>query len=167
MRKLYEINRSIEELLETVTDPETGEICDMDALDDLLLEKEQKIESVILYYKDVMAEADAIGDEMNVLNQRYERLRTTADGLKGYINNALCGEKFKTARCEVSYRKSVSVDVDDWFCDWAYLQNEDMSEYITHTESDKPNKAAIKQALKDGKQLEHCRLVEKQNISIK
>ena len=39
MRKLYEINKSIEDLLAAVTDPETGEIVDPDALDDLLMER--------------------------------------------------------------------------------------------------------------------------------
>lgn len=56
MRKLYEINKSIEDLLNAVTDPETGEVVDLDALDDLLMEREQKIESVALYEKDVNAE---------------------------------------------------------------------------------------------------------------
>ena len=167
MRKLYEINRSIEELLETVTDPETGEVVDLDALDDLLLEKEQKIESVILYYKDVQAELAAVVHESIMLEERAKRLGTTADGLKLYISKALNGEKFKTAKCEVSYRKSESVEVDERFCDWAYWQDGDMSRFVTHTESDRPNKTEIKKYLKEGGTLEHCRLVEKQNISIK
>lgn len=167
MRKLYEINRSIEELLETVTDPETGEVVDLDALDDLLLEKEQKIENVILYYKDVQAELAAVTHEYMKLQERAERLGSTADGLKLYISKALDGQKFKTAKCEVSYRKSEAVDVDDGFIEWANNPDNLALHFVKRKITDTPDRAAIKKYLKEGGTLEHCRLVEKQNISIK
>ena len=167
MRKLYEIDRSIEELLSAVTDPDTGEIVDLDALDDLLMEREQKIENVILFYKDVQAELAAVTHEYMTLQGRAERLGSTADGLKLYISKALNGEKFKTAKCEVSYRKSEAVDVDDGFIEWANNPDNLALHFVRRKITDTPDRAAIKKYLKEGGSLEHCRLVEKQNISIK
>lgn len=167
MRKLYEIKKDIEDLLDAVTDPETGEVVDLDALDSLLLEHDQKVEQVILYRKDVLAEASAVYSEMSELGKRYERLMKTADGLEGYIADAVDGQNFKTARCEVTHRMSEVADVDPEFIEWAYKQNKDMSAFIKHTETDKPDKMAIKRYLKSGGTLEHCRLVKKDNIQIK
>ena len=120
MRKLYEINHDIETLINAVTDPDTGEVVDLDALEDLLLERDQKIENVILYRKDVISEMRAIGEEIDTLETRLSRLEKTAESLKGYIEKALDGENFKTARCEVTHRKSESVEVDPEFVRWAY-----------------------------------------------
>lgn len=167
MRKLYEINRDIEDLLNAVTDPDTGEIVDLDALDDLLLERDQKIENTIIYRKDVLAEAKAVCAELLELEKRYTRLMKTADGLEGYIVKALDGQNFKTARCEVTHRMSEETEVDPEFIKWAYEQKEDMSAFIKHTETDKADKMAIKRYLKSGGTLEHCRLVKKDNIQIK
>ena len=167
MRKLYEIKKDIEDLLDAVTDPETGEVVDLDALDGLLLERDQKIEQVILYRKDVLAEAFAVYSEISELTKRYERLRKTADGLEGYIANAVDGQNFKTARCEVTHRMSEETEVDPEFIEWAYMQNEDLSSFIKHTETYKADKMAIKRFLKSGGKLEHCRLVKKDNIQIK
>ena len=167
MRKLYEINKSIEDLLNAITDPDSGEVTDPEALDNLLLEREEKIESVILYYKDVQAELSAVGNEINALNQRADKLENTANGLKIYLSKALEGQNFKTSKCEVKYRKSESVEVTPEFVEWAYSQKDDMSPYITHKESDVPNKVEIKKLLKAGGSLPYCKLVENQNISIK
>ena len=169
MRKLYEINKSIEDLLNAVTDPESGEVTDLEALDNLLLERDQKIESVILYYKDVNAELGALLAEISALNDRADKLENTANGLKIYLNKALNGENFKTSKCEVKYRKSESVELTDpyAFVDWAKEQKDDMSLYITHKVTDAPNKIEIKRLLKAGGSLPYCRLIENQNISIK
>lgn len=167
MRKLYEINQDIENLINAVTDPDTGEVVDLDALDDLLLEREQKIENVILYRKDVLAEAMCVGAELLELEKRHTRLMKTADGLEGYIAKALDGRNFKTPRCEVTHRMTDVVEVDPEFIKWAYEQKEDMSAFIKHTEIDNANKIAIKKYLKSGGTLEHCRLVKNDNLTIK
>lgn len=165
MRKLYEINKDIEDLINAVTDPDTGEVTDMDALDDLFLERDQKIESVILFRKDVIAEKNAIGAEIAELEKRYNCLAKTADGLDGYIEKALGGQNFKTARCEVKHRKSESVEVDPEFCRWAIASLK--CELVTQKYTSAPNKAEIKKALKAGEDLLYCRIVENDNLIIK
>lgn len=169
MRKLYEINKSIEDLLNAVTDPETGEIVDPDALDDLLMEREQKIENVALYAKDVNAEWVAITHEIMILQQRADRLKKTEDGLKAYLTNALEGQKFSTPKCMISFRKSESAEPDDEFIEWASDINNCALHFlrIKETKSVTADKEAIKKYIKSGGTLEHCRLVTKNNISIK
>lgn len=165
MRKLYEINADIENLLNSVTDPETGEVVDPDALEGLLMEREQKLENVVLYAKDIHAEWVAVSHEIMALQQRADRLENTEKSLKVYLAGALRWEKFTTPKCEVSFRKSETVEVDEEFVAWAKAN---FAEHlINHKETDQPNKAEIKKYLKEGKPLEHCRIVAKQNISIK
>lgn len=165
MRKLYEINHDIENLINSVTDPETGEVIDLDSLDSLLMEREQKLESVALYCKDTHAEWVAVSHEIIALQQRADRLENTEKSLKVYLAGALGGEKFTTPKCEVSFRKSETVEVDEEFVAWA--KDNYAAHLINHKETDQPNKAEIKKYLKEGKPLEHCRIVAKQNISIK
>lgn len=169
MRKLYEINKSIEDLLNSVTDPDTGEVVDLDALDDLLMEREQKIENVALYAKDVNAELVAITHEIMILQQRADRLKNTEDGLKAYLTNALEGQKFSTPKCMISFRKSESAEPDDEFIEWASDINNCALHFlrIKETKSVTADKEAIKKYLKSGGTLEHCRIVTKNNISIK
>ena len=165
MRKLYEINHDIENLINSVTDPETGEVVDLDALDDLLLEREQKLESVALYCKDIHAEWVAVSHEIMTLQQRAEKLENTEAGLKFYLAKALDGQKFSTPKCDVSFRKSESVQVDDEFVTWA--KENFAIDFVTHKETDAPDRMKIKKFLKEGGTLEHCRIVEKQNIQVK
>ena len=167
MRKLYEIDKSIEDILNAVIDPDTGEIVDTESLDALLLEREQKIESVALYYKDVAAEMGAVGDEIIRLEDRLKRLKKTSEGLKIYLCKALNGQKFTTPKCEVNFRKSEAVEVDDAFVEWASDVNNLALHFLKRKITDTPDKTAIKKYLKDGGTLEHCRIVENNNITIK
>ena len=167
MRKLYEIDADIEDLMNKVIDPDTGEVTDPEALDALLLERDQKLENVVLYCKDVNAEIDAISNEIMIQEQRVDRLKKTYDGLKHYLTKALDGQKFSTSKCEVSFRKSESVDVDDDFIAWASDVENLALHYLKRREMVTADKAAIKKYLKAGHTLQHCQLVTKSNISIK
>lgn len=167
MRKLYEIKKDIEDLLNAVTDPETGEVVDPDALDSLLLERDQKIENVALYAKDVDAEWVAVTHEIMILQQRADRLMNTKEGLKQYLARELNGEKFSTSKCDIGFRKSEVVEVDDDFIEWASNIDNLALHYLKRKETVSADKTAIKKYLKSGGTLEHCRLVTKNNISIK
>ena len=109
MRALYEIDKDI---LDCV-DAETGEILDVDKLNALEMERDAKVEAVCLWYKDTKAEAEAIGNEIKVLQARKKTLDNLMERLKNYTGFALAGEKFKTSKVSVSYRKSTSVVIDD------------------------------------------------------
>jgi len=155
---IYDIDRLIMECV----DLETGEIIDEEKLDALEMERDKKIENVACWYKQLKAEAEAIKNEKLVLAERQRVTENKAEGLKKYLDYALNGEKFTTGKVNVSFRKSVSVDV----ADIKALKMGGFDEYLTYSDP-KPNKTAIKDALKAGKKITGCSLVESVNIQIK
>lgn len=153
--KLYEINNAILECI----DFETGEIIDVDKLNELQLEKETKVENVALWIKDLKAEAEAIKAEKLALAERQKVAENKAESLKRWLAYALQGEKFKTPKCAISFRKTEAVEVTD-----EGLQNlmKKHDELLTY-KAPEPNKTAIKQAIKDGLNVQGVQLV--QNVS--
>lgn len=155
---LFEIDKAIQDF-EFEVDEETGEILNPNALEELEMAREQKIENVGLYIKNLEAEATAVENQEKIFADRKKRIRKKIEGLKGFLGYALDGQKFKTDRVEMSFRKSESVLVKD-----EYLIPD---EYCDFTVMRKPNKKNIKDALKNGKELMGVELVEKQNVQIK
>ena len=70
---IYEIEQAITDLV----DPETGEITDFEALDALSMARDEKIENVALWTKNLNAEAKAIREEEKALAE-YQRKRDLA-----------------------------------------------------------------------------------------
>lgn len=165
MRKLYEINSDIERCILEGTDFETGEFSAFDELNALQMERDAKLEGVALFVKDSRAEAAAIKGEIDTLKKRMDKLNRNADGAEAWLSINLAGEKFSTPKCECVFRKSEAVEVDEQFCDWAYQFEKDA--FITITQKITPDKAEIKRWLKQGNTLEHCKLVERQNLTVK
>lgn len=155
---IYEIDNAILGCIDT----DTGEIIDMDALEALEMERDSKIENVALWIKDLKAEAEAIKAEKQNLEKRQKAAENKAEQLKKYLEYALNGEKFKTAKCSISYRKSVSVDVN-----MELLQTfDDSDEYLRYS-APEPNKTAIKEALQNGATIPGCLLVENNSLQIR
>lgn len=74
------------------------------------------------------------------------------------LENTLRGQKFKTDRVQINYRKSDSVQVD-----------KDVrlpDEYLRFKEPE-PDKVALKKALKDGIKIKGAWLEEKLNMQVK
>lgn len=157
MAKLYDIDQAIENF-EFQIDEETGEILNYDELDALKIEREAKIEGVGLWVKNLEAEKEAVKAEKDNFAQREKVLGNKIERLKGWLSYALQGEKFSTPRLMVSYRKSESVNItnemaiDDKYCDISVVR--------------KPDKTALKKALKDGEEIVGAELVTKSNIQI-
>lgn len=155
---LFEIDKAIQDF-EFEVDEETGEILNPNALEELEMAREQKIENIGLYIKNLEAEADAVENQEKVFADRKKRIRKKIEGLKGFLGYALQGESFKTDKVVMSFRKSESVHITD-----EYLIPD---EYKTFTVVKKPDKTVIKKALKDGKEIMGVELVEKQNVQIR
>ena len=155
---LFEIDKALADF-EFEIDEETGEILNAADLDELNLAREQKIENIGLYIKNLEAEKEAVKHEKDNFTDREKKLGKKIEGLKGYLTYALNGKKFSTARVAVSFRKSESV----------LIKNENLipDEYCEFTTTRKPNKKTIKDALKEGKELMGVELLEKNNIQIK
>ena len=154
---LYDIEYEITNCV----DSETGEIIDEKRLDALQMERREKIENILLWIKNLKSEAGAIREEEKKLADRRQSDEKKAESLTQYVQNVLNGEKFKTSRVVVSYRKSEAVIVDD-----LQLIQETCDEYLKYKDPE-PDKAKIKAALKDGITVPGCHLEERQNITIK
>ncbi len=155
MANLYEIDQWILECI----DFETGEVIDPDRLESLQMERSQKIENVVCWIKNLLSDAEAIKAEKDALADREARCRKKAESLKGWLAFALGGQKFDSARCAVSFRRSETVEIED-----VALIPKDLLRVKTTVEA---NKTAIKALLKEGQEVVGCRLVENQNIQIK
>lgn len=152
---IYEIDQAILDCL----DFETGEVLDSEALQALQMQREQKIDNVACWHKNLLAEAEAIKAEEKNLMERRKAKETKAEQLKNWLSQVVAGQKIETTRNKISWRKSESVE----------LLNEDaisdtFKEEVTTVKIDK---AAIKEAIKAGVIVSGAVLVEKQNIQIK
>ena len=154
MAKLYEIDEAILACI----DQETGEILDEEALQELQLEREAKVEAVALWYKNTLSDAEQYKQEKNAFAEKERKARDLAERLKNWLDYALSGQKFKTTRVAISYRKSEQLIVDD-----VYKIDD---EFLRYKEPE-PDKTKLKEAIKNGATFEGVRLEEKQNISIR
>lgn len=153
---LYDIESAI---LECV-DQETGDIIDIERLEALEIERDKKISNIACWIKDLKAEAEAIKKEKQALDARQKASENKAEQLKSYLAGFLGGAKYKDSRVSISYRSSVSTEIDEGL-DLNTLPDEFKKITV------EPSKTAIKEALQNGQTIEGCRLVEKSNIQIR
>ena len=150
--KLYEIDQAIESLV----DNETGELLDYEAFAALQMERDRKLENMVLWYKDLTAEAKAIKAEEDALRERRKAKENRAERLRQYLQNLLCGEKFQTARCAVSYRKSMALNVAD-------ADHPDMVAYSAPA----LDKRAITALVKGGEVVPGVEMEERQSMTVR
>ena len=155
---LFDINKAILEF-DYEIDEETGEILNAEELDALELARNEKIEGVGLWIKNLQAEAEAVKKEKDAMADRQRRLEKKAESLKNYLAWALQGEKFSTPRIAMSWRKSESVLIPDE----ALLDDR----FVNIQMIKKPDKKLIKDTLKAGLEVPGAELVTKQNLQIK
>ena len=155
MASLYEIDQAIM----SCVDSETGEIIDAEALDALLMQRDDKLEAIACWIKNLQSDADAIKAEINALAIREAKYRKKATDLKEYLATVLQGEKFNTSKCAISFRPSVRVDVFD--------ADSVPKKFMKKTVAFTPDKNAIMTLLKEGKAVKGCQLIERLNTQIK
>lgn len=152
--RLYEIDEAILSCIDT----ETGEILDAEKLNALQIEREKKLENVALWIKNLTSDAEALKAEKQAFAERQKAAENKAESLKKWLTEALAGEKFKTTKVAVSFRKTKSVQVEDiWKLDDSFVK------YAEPT----PDKAAIKKAIEAGQEVAGATLVENVSISVK
>lgn len=154
MATLYEINSAI---LDCV-DLETGEVIDESKLTELQLAFDDKVEGIACWIKNLVSDVEAIKQEKLALAARQQAAEKKAESLKRYLSMVLDGGKFKTAKVQISFRKSKQVIVRDL--------NKIDGDYLKFAEST-VDKTKVKKALEDGIKLDGVELVEKNNIQIK
>jgi len=161
--KLYEINGELEKLI----DSETGEIANIDAFEQLSMERETKLENIALWIKNLDSDATAIRAEEKALKARRETAENRSEGLKNYLSEMLGeNQNLETPRVKLSWRKSSAVailipEVD--FVRYAQGKRDELLNYSEPT----INKKAITDAIKAGEEIIGAALVEHQNLQIK
>lgn len=158
MANLYDIDAKIMECMANCIDPDTGEITNSEQLEALQMERQTKLENVALYIKNLKADAAMYKAEKQAFAERQAAAEKRAESLSEWLKKALDGQKFKTEKTEVNFRKSQKVEILD-----IWDLNEDLLKYSDPT----PDKAAIKRAIKAGEEVKGAKLVDDISMTIK
>ena len=161
---IFEIDRQILDLFEKSIDPETGElILNEEELNKLQMDKDKKIENLLMLYKDILAQAKAIKDEIDALNNRYKPLVNHAERLKAYAGTVLNGERFETSKVKALFKESKAVSIDDSFIEWAKKNRDDLLRF----KEPEVDKVKVKEAILNGEKIEGASLETRKSIQIK
>ena len=155
MSSLYDIDSRILNL----TDKETGEILDEQAFEALQMERNEKLENIALWVKNLLSEAEALKAEEKAFADRRKAAENKAESLKRYLDSALKGQKFNTTKVAISYRKSTAVEVDESKLPAKWMRVVPETHVVDRVE--------ITKALKAGETVDGAVLVKRNNIQIK
>jgi type I site-specific restriction-modification system R (restriction) subunit len=165
--KLYEVANDYLALMQAIDEDEIPEEAIADTLEAIKGEIEIKADNIACLLKNIESDISAIKAEENRLAERRKAKEKSHERIKQYLSETLQKlgiNKVETARNNIAFRKSESVEIDaDKFFSWAQVHRDDL---LTYAEP-KPNKTEIKRALKDGAEIVGACLVNKQNIQIK
>lgn len=159
---IYEINQAILDLV----DPETGEIMDYEAFDRLQMERETKLENVACWIKNLTAEGAALRAEEVALAERRKVLERKSERLKKYLADALNGEKFQTAKCYVSFRKTAKVEVTDASSVAAWCEDNGLHDIVAYA-APTVSKTEIAKLLKAGMEIPGAEMVDGISMGVK
>ena len=151
---LYEINHAILSCI----DETTGEILDVQQLDALQMQLEDKLEGIGCWIKNLEAEAAAYKAEKDAFAARQKAAENKAASLKNYLSGYLQGCPFETLRVKISFRKSESLEV---------AEGAAVPEEFLRYKDPEVDKTELKKAIKAGLVLDGVQLVQKQNIQIR
>lgn len=143
-----------------VVDTESGEIIDLEAIAALEMERDKKIENLGCWYKNLLADAEALKAQKNAFAEREKAAKAKAESLKGFMGRYLNGKKFETAKVAMSFRKSEAVEFDAKCIG-------DVPEEFLKFKDPELDKVAVKKAIKAGETVPGCELVARQNLQIK
>ena len=154
MATLFEINQ---EILDCI-DLETGEIIAPEKLENLQMDRHEKLRNIAFVALNAAADAKAYDEQEKKFAARKKAAKATVAWAKETLARELAGQKMKEAEFSISYRKSEAVEV----ADEAAVPDE-----FRIPQPDKIDRAALKAALKNGAVIAGAQIVERQNIQIK
>lgn len=154
MATLFEINQ---EILDCI-DLETGEIIAPEKLENLQMDRREKLRNIAFVALNASADAKAYEEQKKKFAAREKAAKATVEWAKATLAAELGGKKMKEAEFSISYRKSEAVEV----ADEAAVPDE-----FRIPQPDKIDRAALKAALKNGAVISGAQIVERQNIQIK
>ena len=154
MSSLYEINQAIIDCV----DLSTGEILDTAAFDQLQMERDEKIENIALWIKNLRSESESLKAEAKTFTERQKRAENKAESLTKYLDSVLNGKKFKSVKAEVSYRKSTALNIQE---------GAQAPEEFLRVKEPELDKKALTDALKSGAEIAGFELIERNNIQVR
>ena len=169
MRSLYEISTQMQNIYDELEcgigiDEETGEI-KPEIIQALTITKNELQEKAIDYgyvIKNFENEIDIYDREIKRLTERKKQMQNIKDRIKSILTNAMIEfgiVKLQGKTLSLSFRESESVEVTD---------ERMLEERFVKTEiKTSADKIAIKNAIKNGEDVQGAMLVKKQNLQIK
>ena len=130
---------------------------------------EEKIENMAYVVQELKAKCLIVNNEIDRLTERLGRWNKNIKSLQEYMKNEMLfvgKEKIDTPIYTIRVRRSEQTEIDNDFINEAKEKN--LSELIRIIpEKIEPDKKAIKEYIHSGHELDHARIVEKQNLNIK
>ena len=179
-KSLFEIQDSMMNLLEYNVNDETGEIVEteeefIELYNSIQVDLNTKLDNTNCLQKMIDGEIDVIDKEIKRLTAEKKARERKKEWLKNrvdyFVKRQFTDEKgnideegihkykLDLPHSKISYRKSDSVEVTDF---------ENLPEEYIKTKIEKnPDKVAIKNAIKDGKEIKGAKIVTNYNIQIK
>jgi hypothetical protein len=163
---IYQINSSVENIMAMLdagysegVDEETGEVFDLaEKLEELELTKEEKIRNLALFCKNQAAFIDSLKAEKARIDMMIKAENSKTERAKEYLREVTDGKGVKDAQYVISYRKTESVDI----ANGAKVPDE----YLVYSDP-RPDKVALKKAIKAGNTFEGICLREGLSMSVK
>lgn len=160
---IFEIDAAIA----ACVDPETGEV-DAEQIADLQMEREKKIDNVAAWILDLEGDIKKLADERARVTAHLDDLKNACEKkiekLKGYLRYALGDTPYKNDRLSVKFTRSqVIKDMTDEQI--ASLPAEFKT--IKTVTTVKPDKVALKKAIKDGWNIAGVEVEERVSVSVK
>ena len=153
MAKLYEIKQDILDCI----DMETGEITDPERLEQLQIDRHEKLRNIAFVAINATADIAAYKEQEKRFKAKRAAAEKTLAWAKETLARELDGQKMKEIEFTISYRPSEAIEIDE---------GADIPpEFLTMNPV--IDKMSLKAALKEGAVISGCRLVQKQNIQIK
>lgn len=166
---LYKMNNKIEELIDqlfSTIDEETGEVnADVKAeLDAIMESRDEKLKNIAFYIKNLEADAEALKAEAAKLTARQKSAEKHAKRLREYLIQNLTEEdekKFTSEDAIISFsiRETPAVNITDL--------NALPKHFVITVTDFKPDKKAIGEALKAGKDVAGAELVKNKSIQFR
>ncbi len=156
MATLYEIDQQLLNLV----DPETGEITDEEAFSNLMMEKDTKLSNIALWCMNLRSDIEQYENEIDRFNAKIEKAQKMYDRMFSYLDYALQGNAWKDASGRVSckYTKSETAEIDDESL---------LAEEFFRTKTIRTvNRAAIRKAFSDGKEVPGAHMEKHMNLKI-
>lgn len=147
----------IDEAIMGCIDMETGEV-DIDKLTELQMLRDEKIENIGCWVKQLKAESEALKAEEKALADRRKAKENKVESLQNYLSAVLGGQKYETTKVSINFRHNQKVEITDF--------TKIPDNYLRYKEPE-PNKTAIKAAIKDGIKIDGAELVDTISMSIK